>query len=982
MKLDFIGYKNKNINKPLLNFILLFTLITILLAVGSLLYHNYHKDKIVEERFQYLSYIADFKMNQINQWIDEKTADLEILRAGIDVQKLNGEKNISTKFKELFEVIKLNDPFRNIILTDNNYRQLVNTAPDQENLMNADSIMILESLDTNRVLFSDASERTAAKTKMRFYLPFNINNAANSGLVLVIIFSPQNVFEQILNRHFDKSPTIESLLIKTFADSVIYLNRLRFLTEENKKELDKNKKALLQTSSIKDRKGFVEGIDYKNDKVIALIQKVPESAWFLITKIDKSEFDEPINNLAKITILSFTTAELFFALILFWIWKKNISANLIKIHKSELERTKLENRFEILVNSVKELAIYIVDKNGNVLTWNDGARNIKGFSSDEIIGKHISIFYTDEAKENDLPARLLNVAAEEGNSQDEGFRIKKDGSQFYASVYITALKDTNGIVYGFLNIIRDLTEKRKIEEEIKKSRDFYLKLLEDFPNPIWRSGTDGKYNHFNKAWLNFTGRSFEEELGDGWTSGIHPDEREKTINKYYESFNMQRGFTLEYKLKNAYNEYRWQINFGIPFYGNEGEFLGFIGSCYDIDDMKKYEKTIGTLLRISEKLYSSLEIDQILDSLVIESIKLTNAESGFACILNENRFETKRYFNIDHWERFDKYFSAGDSFIGELETVKDGIISGEYEIIACEENKPAAKKTVKQSMKIPLNGSAGELIGFLEIHNKMNNKNFDKEDINLLRSVARNASIAISKSLNYEKLKQAEIQLRNSEAELRNLTAQIQYAREAERQSIAREVHDELGQLFTGINLNISLLTEILEQNNNTSFDEILDELHSVQKYVDKGIQTVRNISGNLRSYVLDHLGLVPAIHEYCREIERISNIKCEFDSGVESVNFDDEKNITLFRIVQEAITNVIRHAEATRIKIIFEVEDNNLKISIADNGKGIEYKPDAGNMHSMGIIGMKERAIFLGGKLLIESEKEKGTKLILSIPL
>ncbi|MFA7228181.1 MAG: sensor histidine kinase, partial [Melioribacteraceae bacterium] len=192
--------------------------------------------------------------------------------------------------------------------------------------------------------------------------------------------------------------------------------------------------------------------------------------------------------------------------------------------------------------------------------------------------------------------------------------------------------------------------------------------------------------------------------------------------------------------------------------------------------------------------------------------------------------------------------------------------------------------------------------------------------------------------------------------------------------------HDELGQLFTGINLNISLLTELFEQDTKPAVKEILTELHSVQEFVNKGIQIVRDISGSLRSYVLDHLGLIPAIQEYCREVERISGIECKFESEFESINIDDEKNVALFRIIQEALTNVMRHAEATSVDIKITGEQNNLNFIISDNGRGIPPAQESLN-RSMGILGMKERAIFLGGKLYIDSGEGKGTTIFLSIP-
>ena len=774
---------------------------------------------------------------------------------------------------------------------------------------------------------------------------------------------------------------MESLLIKIHGDSVLYLNKLRFGSRSNDLQFSSDNKALIQTSSIKDRKGFVEGIDYKNDEVVAEIQKVPGTAWFLITKINKWEFYEPINNLAKLVFLAVISADLLFAIVLFFVWRKNIVANYRKLYETEAEKNRVEKRFESLVNGVKDIAIYIIDNGGKIISWNKGAEKITGYTANEIIGKHFSTFYSDEDIAQNKPVENLKTALHQGSSQDEGWKIKKNGTAYWANTLITVLKDENGHVYGFLKITHDLTEKRNREEEIKKSRDFYLKLLDDFPNPVWRSGITGKCNYFNKAWMKFTGRTILQEKGDGWTLNIHPEDKDKVIKEYNSAYQFQRGFIIEYRLKDAHDEYRWIINFGMPYYGLDEKFSGFLGSCYDIHDRKKYENTINTLLRISEKLYSSLEIDQILDSLVLECINLTGAISGFACILNENQFTARRYYHKDHWEYLEKNYPLDHTLIHRLELTKESILNEKEGDSMILDTELDVKYKIKQILTTPLFDSNGDLIGFFEIHNKKNRKMFSSDDVNLLMAVAKNASISISKSLNYEKLRKTEMQLRNSEAELRNLAAQIQYAREAERQVIAREVHDELGQLFTGINLNISLLTELIEQDKKPTFTEILDELHSVQGFVNKGIQSVRNISGSLRSYVLDHLGLVPAVQEYCREIERISSIKCNFYSEIDSINADDERNVALFRIIQEALTNAIRHANANTIDVRIEQNNGDLNISVCDNGQGMTQNPDT-ITSSIGILGMKERAIFLGGTLNIQSESGKGTRIYLSVPL
>ncbi len=984
MKIRIKNIYSHLLHQPRANILFLFILVTILISITGAAYFFYKKDQIEKERFVYLRSISDYKISQIENWLKEKHANLEIVKACSPFINITDSRaGITQDVKNWLSLVKKYSDYENIVFTNAGAKIIFSILPLKPALTKSDSLLIESAADSNSIRFSDSEEKTAGDEFLRFYVPFKKTSALDKNpLVLILELNPQKYFDAILNYSLDKSPTLEALLVKAVGDSVVYLNKLRYSNRRKEFKYDVSNKALRETAAIKDMPGFVKATDYKDDNVIAYIQKVPSSAWFLITKINNTEFYEPVNNLARLIFLAAVSADLFFAVILFFIWRKNIVDNYKKMYSAQQEKTKVENRFDTLVNGVLDVAIFILDSEGNVLSWNKGAVKIYGYTAEEIIGKHFSVFFTEEERKNHIPyLELQKTLANNGNSE-EGWRLRKDGSTYWANAVISGLKDDSGNVYGFLNVTRDLTEKRNIEEEIKNSRDFYLKLLDDFPNPVWRSDSAAKFNYFNKAWLKFTGRMYDEELGDGWISGIHPEDTQVVVENYAQAFRNKENFTVEYRLKNSLGEYRWVVDFGLPYYDMENNFAGYIGSLYDIDDRKKYDDTIQTLMRISEKLYSSLEINQILDSLVTECTQLTGAEGGFASIKDEKEnYQAKKYFRIDHWEYIDLELAPEHNVIRKFISTKASQLLTEVEYGKNIDAEFARKYKVKHVLSTPLFGSDDELLGFFEIHNKKNGKVFTKEDINLLRSVARNASISISKSLNYEKLRQAEIQLRKSESELRNLTAQIQYAREAERQNIAREVHDELGQLFTGINLNISLLTESLEQKKHLSIDEILDELHSVQAFVNKGIQTVRDISGSLRSYVLDHLGLIPAIQEYSREIERISGVKCEFNSGIDSFDLGEEKNVALFRVVQEALTNIIRHAEATLMKVDILNIQSKIKIEISDNGKGIP-KGSEYFAHSMGLLGMKERVMFIGGKLEFESEEGNGTRIIISIPM
>lgn len=130
-----------------------------------------------------------------------------------------------------------------------------------------------------------------------------------------------------------------------------------------------------------------------------------------------------------------------------------------------------DGRFELLVNAVTDYAIYLLDKNGHVASWNGGAQRFKGYSADEIVGKHFSIFYTPEDRATNLPARALKIAAEEGKFEQEGWRVRKDGTRFWTSIVIDPVRDPDGNLIGYAKVTRDLTERWKAQQEMQAARE-------------------------------------------------------------------------------------------------------------------------------------------------------------------------------------------------------------------------------------------------------------------------------------------------------------------------------------------------------------------------------------------------------------------------------------------------------------------------------------------------------------------------------
>jgi PAS domain S-box-containing protein len=229
--------------------------------------------------------------------------------------------------------------------------------------------------------------------------------------------------------------------------------------------------------------------------------------------------------------------------------------------------------------------------------------------------------------------------------------------------------------------------------------------------------------------------------------------------------------------------------------------------------------------------------------------------------------------------------------------------------------------------------------------------------------------------------KQAEEEVQASHEQMRALAGRLQEVREEERTNIAREIHDELGGALTGLKIDFSLLTRVaLQIENKTVRTSLLAGMDSMIKFIDATIHTVRRIAMELRPGVLDDLGLVAALEWQLKDFEKRTGIRCEFFPPVEDISFDADISTALFRIFQEALTNVARHSGATEVRVRLRMEADSSTLEVEDNGKGIE-KEKALSSKSLGLLGMRERAQMFGGRITVTGTPGTGTKVTVEIP-
>jgi PAS domain S-box-containing protein len=232
-------------------------------------------------------------------------------------------------------------------------------------------------------------------------------------------------------------------------------------------------------------------------------------------------------------------------------------------------------------------------------------------------------------------------------------------------------------------------------------------------------------------------------------------------------------------------------------------------------------------------------------------------------------------------------------------------------------------------------------------------------------------------SFDITEAKQVEDQLRASREQFRELSRYLESVREEERTRMAREIHDELGQTLTALKIDLSWLARRLPQEQ----ELLLEKTESMYELVDDVIQSVKRISAELRPGVLDDLGLADAIAWQIQEFGRRTDITSKFSASPEGIVLDRDRSTTVFRICQEALTNIARHAEATSIGVSLRKGTGRVSLKISDNGKGIE-EDQILDPRAFGLIGMRERARFWGGEVKISGAPGKGTRVAVSIPL
>lgn len=613
-----------------------------------------------------------------------------------------------------------------------------------------------------------------------------------------------------------------------------------------------------------------------------------------------------------------------------FIW---LNTSMLNRREQKQEEIILEKNY--LANLVEQTsdAILSTDPSLNIMSWNKGAEDIYGFTREEVMGKPLRSFLKSSL-EAEASQKLLEDLNSKGYYNAEYIFFSKEQQPISIQASVTVLRNQDQEITGYVAVHRDISERKQLEKQLKEfNRQLEIQVKE------------------KTAEL----RNVFERISDAFI-GIDNDHKVVYVNK-------------------------------------KAELL------FDLDSTQLTDTSVYELFSTEEKEVATA-IDETFRSreyIYLETwlarfqkwfeLNIYPSPSGLSIYIRDITIRKKALLELNASEEKYRLF---------FENSMDGILltDGKGHIFSA--NKAATEIFGMSEEEICRGGRTAILDEsdpnwptFFETRNRVGKaqgelRHFRKDGTTFLAEIT---SVKFKTAAGEEQTntiirditerKRAEEDLNDSYQQIRRLTAYLQKVREDERANIAREIHDELGQQLTVMKMDITWMKKKVKAGILEPLPEKMDE---VLEIIDGTVSSVRRIATDLRPSLLDDIGLIAAIEWEADKFAKRTGIKVNLSKS-ESVTLPTEYVTGLFRILQESLTNIIRHASATQVDIHLKNQNNEFILCIEDNGSGFDMNAVA-EKKTLGLLGIKERSAMMQGVFTINSEPLKGTKLEVRVPL
>src|SRR5215203_339018 len=773
------------------------------------------------------------------------------------------------------------------------------------------------------------------------------------------------------------------------------------------------------------------------------------------------------------------------------------SSNLeAKRHRERLCRN--EEHFRSLVEGMRNYAIFTLDPQGCVASWNAGTELREGYTSEEIVGEHFSLFFTEEDTRLGKPEEHLEAAASEGRSAEENWLVRKDGSRFWADTILTALHDDEDKLRGFSVVAQDITEKKEAERHPEEAEDRLLTLVEHVPAITYTGEVGG-----DRA-LAYVSPQIEEVLGyspgevmadpDHWTKMLHPHDKRWVLAEDRRTGETGGPLALEYRMFARNGRVVWLRDEATLVRDEEGNPVHWQGFMLDITKRKKAEER----LRESEELYRNV-VEQAAENIFLMdpyTKHILQANASFHHSLGYEAEELRRltlYDIVAHEkESIDRnaqrILDEGRYFIGErryrrkdgslidVEVSAGAIAYGGRPALCVVAHDVTQRKMAEEALRRSLNSllalyETGQILSsslereeigsrLLEIASRVSNltaaaisipdengelriwrssgleglwrqarlapealsarseviesrehrllrlrgpedprgrhlvslyvpllvrdrlvgvleaygpEALGEEESETLISLANQAASALENARLYAELTERENQLRR-------LVGKLIMTQEEERRRVAYDVHDGLAQTAAAAHQHLQVFARHNPPGSARGQEEFDEALELVREVVGEA----REVIHDLRPTVLDDFGLAAAVRVQVQTL-RSEGLEVGLEEALGDERLPPEVETTLFRVAQEALTNVRKHARAAAVHVVLDCSGKAVRLMVRDEGRGFrsdQATKNNGRGERVGLSGMRERLSLLGGRFELQSEPGSGTTVTAEVEL